>query len=570
MHLRPLCLGTLAALVGLATSSCHTARPAPRQVAILCHYMTWFKWRSEEGLPAQAHWGWNGPGPTHDPNQVGPTGLRDLCSVAYPRIGLYDSSDPDVLDYHILTAKAAGIQGFVVDWYGPGNDVDAALQVLFARAAELDFKVAICLEEKLCFPGWQAPIADRAAARDAAVALLADIMARYAPHPAYWRHHGRPAVFIFNAWGDWPGQGRKTFDGAEWLEIASRAQATELALVPQHFGLGPGHVRAAYGWCGDAQHLEYVVREGNARLADGSFDFYVAPACPGFDDRGVWGWGGGPRLDARLGTEAYADYWRVVQRSRADAVQLVTWNDFAEGTVIEPTVEWGHLYMDETERQVATLTGRPADLADNPLAYHWFVARKLAAADRQPRLAEVRTWLAKGQADRAAAALRQLHPELPPYLDARREPPRYTVLTQAGRDRAALLASFDRALVQPATAVASSQEDDRHAAPLACDGDATTRWASAASDEQWLLLTWPQPVTARQLGLAWEAAYATRYEVEVSADGQTWQSVAQVTNGTGGSVRHDLPAQPFRQLRLRCHQRATQWGYSIHELGLIP
>lgn len=557
-------------LLGWGGSSCTAVRPPPRRVDVLCHYMTWFQWRSLNGQDQEAHWSWNGPGPRHDPSQVTGTHLRDIGSVAYPRIGVYDSADPDVVDYHLLTAKAAGIQGFVVDWYGPGNEVDTALQVLCERAEALDFKVAICLEEKLCFPGWQEPISDRAAARAAAVALLADLAQRYAHRPCYWRHGGRPGVFIFNSWGDWPGQGRKTFDGAEWQQIAAAAQASDLTLIPQHFALQGGFVRAAFGWCGGPEHLQYVEKTGNARLADGSFDFYVAPACPGFDDRGVWGWGNGPRLDAFLGTETYAQYWRFVRQSRADTVQIVTWNDFGEGTVIEPTVQWGHLFIDETERQVDALTGRPANVDDNRLPYRWYVARKFGPATVQPQVAQAHQALAAGEGERAARLLAACGVPTPDYLDARREPARFQLDTPTGRERQALLAALDRRLMQGVSAQASSQEDESRGAALAADGRLDTRWASAARDDQWLLLTWPQPVQARQLGLAWEAAFARSYEVQVSGDGQTWQSVAAIDTGSGGVVRLGLPPQPFRQLRLNCRQRGTVWGFSIYEIGLIP
>lgn len=62
-----------------------------------------------------AHWEWVGPGPAHNPRIVKPNGLRDLASVFYPRIGPYDSGDEMVLDYHILSAKLAGIEDLAVE-----------------------------------------------------------------------------------------------------------------------------------------------------------------------------------------------------------------------------------------------------------------------------------------------------------------------------------------------------------------------------------------------------------------------------------------------------------------------
>ena len=42
------------------------------------------------------------------------------CAEAYPLAGVYDSDDPATVRRHIRLAKAAGIDGFLVDWWGPG------------------------------------------------------------------------------------------------------------------------------------------------------------------------------------------------------------------------------------------------------------------------------------------------------------------------------------------------------------------------------------------------------------------------------------------------------------------
>jgi hypothetical protein len=550
------------------SSQVSSAAPArPRD--ILCHYMSWFQWRTQGGADLQAHWSWGGPGGKHDPSQIGETGLRDICSVYYPRIGVYDSADPDVVDYHILTAKAAGIQGFVVDWYGPGNAVDAALQVLFDRAEALDFKVALCLEEKTCFPGWDNEIADRAGAMKKCAHLVADVVRRYASRKGYWRHGGRPGLFVFNGWGDWPGNGKKTFEDDEWREIARRSGAEALVIIPQHFHLKKGFLRAAFGWCGDRAHVRWVRETGDRRLSDGSLDFYVAPASPGFNDRGVWGWGGKPRLTPRLGAETYAENWRELAKSAADAVQIVTWNDFAEGTVIEPTVQWGHLFIDETERHVGNLTGRPVDTADNILAYQWFLARKRLGAAAAAKLDQIRTLLATGKSQRAAAELGALGMDFPAYVDAAGESPRFAICTAADRARSALVDTIERSLMQSAAASASSFESADHRAVAAIDGRIATRWASQVAEGQWLQLAWPAPVRAKSLVIAWENAYASEYEIQLSADGASWSTAASVSKGQGGTVSLKLPAEPFLFLKLLCRKRGTQWGVSIFEIGLV-
>ena len=50
-----------------------------------------------------------------------------IASKFYPIIGPYDSGDREVLQYHLLLMKFAGIDGVIVDWYGLTNFRDYAL-----------------------------------------------------------------------------------------------------------------------------------------------------------------------------------------------------------------------------------------------------------------------------------------------------------------------------------------------------------------------------------------------------------------------------------------------------------
>jgi hypothetical protein len=73
----------------------------------------------------------------------------------------------------------------------------------------------------------------------------------------------------------------------------------------------------------------------------------VAGAFPGFNDiykeAGV-----GPGygfLDAREG-ETFRYTLQMALNQHPDAVQLITWNDYGEGTNIEPTEEYGYRYLE--------------------------------------------------------------------------------------------------------------------------------------------------------------------------------------------------------------------------------
>ncbi len=117
------------------------------------------------------------------------------------------------------------------------------------------------------------------------------------------------------------------------------------------------------------------------------------------------------------------------------------------------------------------------------------------------------------------------------------------------------------------TATASSVESNSYPPSYAVDGNLGTRWSSQFADPQWLKVDLGGVYNIDHVTISWEAAYATEYEVLVSEDGTNWQVAQHVTNGTGGlSV---LPVSlTGRYVTVYGLHRATQYGYSIYELGV--
>ena len=115
---------------------------------------------------------------------------------------------------------------------------------------------------------------------------------------------------------------------------------------------------------------------------------------------------------------------------------------------------------------------------------------------------------------------------------------------------------------------ASSQEAGWLAAGNATDGRADTRWASQATDAQWIQVDLGQRSTLTQVVLSWEAAYGRAFQVQASDDASSWTTLATVTNGTGGTQTLDL-AGAGRYLRLNLTARGTGYGYSLWELDVL-
>jgi hypothetical protein len=122
------------------------------------------------------------------------------------------------------------------------------------------------------------------------------------------------------------------------------------------------------------------------------------------------------------------------------------------------------------------------------------------------------------------------------------------------------------ALGKPATS-SSTENAGTQAAAMATDGDAGTRWSSAFSDNQWLQVDLGSVQPICLVSLSWEAAFATGFQVQTSSDGSAWSTVYATTTGAGGL--QNLPvAGNGRYVRINGTARATQYGYSLWELGI--
>ena len=125
----------------------------------------------------------------------------------------------------------------------------------------------------------------------------------------------------------------------------------------------------------------------------------------------------------------------------------------------------------------------------------------------------------------------------------------------------------DTLLSQGRTATASSVENTSFAAANAVDGNPGTRWSSAFADPQWLQVDLGAAHTLSRVALNWEAAYASTFQIQTSADGTNWSTQATAAGAPGAQT---LPISgSARYVRMNGTARATQYGYSLWEFQVF-
>ncbi|AQT58683.1 glycosyl hydrolase [Cellvibrio sp. PSBB023] len=110
--------------------------------------------------------------------------------------------------------------------------------------------------------------------------------------------------------------------------------------------------------------------------------------------------------------------------------------------------------------------------------------------------------------------------------------------------------------------VASTTEGEAWVAANATDGSATTRWASLASDPQWIMVDLGARYSFNQIVLHWEAAYGKSYAIQTSNNGMSWTTIYQTTSGMGGTETLAVNGNA-RYVRLYGTERGTGYGYSL-------
>ncbi len=382
-----------------------TARNPP---VVLAHYMPWYA-----SKPVGGAWGWHWTMDHFDPDIFRWDGRREVASRDYPLIGLYDSSDPDVLECHALLMKFSGIDGVVIDWYGTEDFNDYAAvhrntEALIAVLKKAGLKFAICYEDQSV----KHMVAGGKLAEDAAIdhakKVLGWVEENWFADEAYVRHEGRPILPVF---------GPQHFLSADqWESLTADLSTNPLVLGLPHLADKAG-IDGVFGWPPVTGGKTIGVEAWNEDLeklygrASGETTV-MGVAYPGFED--IYAQAGlhesYGRIDPREGRTLAETLDRALA-SGAPLVQVATFNDFGEGTVVEPTWKWGYRHLEEIQRRIGE-EHEPSDLRLPILLYQLRKrgADKATLDEAASRLFAGETGEAAKRLDQAKAELETGHP----------------------------------------------------------------------------------------------------------------------------------------------------------------
>ena len=344
-------------------------------------------------------WSNSGKDLKHQPDKTTEDGLRDIASVYYPSIGLYDVTDPDYQEYMMQLCKMTYVDTLnyyistlseVKDgaWWGDNLEINVVPMLekyglnATARLEKPRNSMKSENDSATIIEGFTTilnKLGNRVLRIDgrpviaqfSIVGLTAEMVEDWKLD--YFSKYGTVPFFMATAYesymsDDW----NDTIDGYfGWAGLEDR---TELGLqFSQNVGEYPLYVtleQALNNHPLQIKRIEELVKQGK-------INFYSESVTPSFDDIAVWGWNTTPhKIEGGENNELYEFKWQSAVANNAQMVTIPTWDDWGEASTIEPTLQYGIDRLEITRKYAAEYKGIEANTASLELPGWIYKIRK--------------------------------------------------------------------------------------------------------------------------------------------------------------------------------------------------
>jgi len=244
----------------------------------------------------------------------------------------YSSTDPAQVKRQISDMISRGIDGVVMVWYGPNNAIDRAAKLVMHEAeTHPGFTFAIMVDNgairwNSC-PGCNP--------QQALTSDLQYVEQTYFPSPAYLRVNGRPVVTNFDI---------DLHYTVDWNAAKATLASNPLFLFQHSRGFSHVQSDGAYSWdiaTSSDYGMSYLTGFYAAGMAAPGKETWGA-SYKGFNDK-LASWGLNRIMDQRCGQTWLQTFSKINSlynsTNQLAAMQLVTWNDYEEGTEIESGID---------------------------------------------------------------------------------------------------------------------------------------------------------------------------------------------------------------------------------------
>lgn len=302
-------------------------------------------------------------------------------TARFPVKGAYSSHDPVVIEWQIDQAKAAGITGFVVSWWGRDDwDKwhDDSLAMLLKCAQRKDFKVSIY---------WERAPGDGQGQIDETIDDISYVLKKYGKTKAFLKVDGKPAIFAYNRVtlfampvSSWPAIIQRIREHAGdfvfFGDIGDDQQSPGSYLFDGLHSYGvnlPDDLRKhlTVDKLGELHAFLANYDTQTVRIARQRDRISCLTVSPGFDARKAYNW---DTQTDRLDGRTYRTYWDEATKANPDWIIITSWNEWGEGTEIEPSLELQDKYLQITADCAKRFLRSPVISAPEPPPLPRFVS----------------------------------------------------------------------------------------------------------------------------------------------------------------------------------------------------
>jgi hypothetical protein len=241
----------------------------------------------------------------------------------------YNSTDPTEVASQINDMISRGIDGVILDWYGPGNPLDqAALQIMAQAEAHPGFTFAIMIDQGAI--EWYS--CSGCSPQQALVNDLQYIEKTYFPSPAYMTLQGKPMITQFNV--------NLSYPSISWNAALAEMSTQPVLIFQNNSGFTADLTEGSYSWVmptASNYGLDYLTSFYDVGMSYPSEQTFGA-TYKGFNDKFA-SWGTNRIMSQQCGQTWLQTFSEINGLYNAGKplpyLQLVTWNDYEEATEIE-------------------------------------------------------------------------------------------------------------------------------------------------------------------------------------------------------------------------------------------
>ena len=303
-----------------------------------------------QSRPNHLRYGWEAGGPSPADRPVlaiyypwfSPSTFE--VSIDQPAGGPYQSDDPATIRNQVRQAKGAGIDGFVSSWFGQRERTDQNFNTLLDIAQQEGFTATIYFETDHFLPwgpddmAWQ----------------LERFYEDHLDHPSLVRYQGKPVIFFWRT---------RVLDLGTWAAMRARVD-------PEHHAvwIAEGDVFGQLaGDTFDGIHPYSTAWSANPAATLATYSqrthaypgkLWVPTAMPGYDDSRLRP-GGSLVVPRNDGAFYRATFQGAIDSSPDWAILITSWNEWLEGSQIEPAASYGNHYLDLTREYSTQFKNAP-------------------------------------------------------------------------------------------------------------------------------------------------------------------------------------------------------------------